>query len=66
MSEFKYRRHASSKALLNDNQEELQKYKLQRGREQKITELEEGINTIKAELTDIKELLKDILTKGTT
>jgi len=66
MSEFKYRRHPSSKALLNDNQEELQKYKLQRGREQKITELEEGINTIKAELTDIKELLKDILTKGTT
>jgi len=65
VSEFKYRRHASSKALLNDNQEELQKYKLQRGREQKITELEEGINTIKAELTDIKELLKDILTKGT-
>jgi len=65
VSEFKYRRHASSKALLNDNQEELQKYKLQRGREQKITDLEEGINTIKADVADIKELLKDILTKGT-
>jgi len=65
MSEFKFRREAHSKALLNNNKEELQHYKLQRSRMQKLTEMEGDINTLKEDVSTIKELLRAILNRGT-
>jgi len=64
-TKLKFRRDATSKALLNNNQEELAGYKLQRKKLQKVSELEGDINTLKADMSELKMLLKDILTRGT-
>jgi uncharacterized protein (UPF0335 family) len=60
LPESKFKREPDSKALLNTDGDELTKYRLQRSRVLKIDRLEEDINTLKA---DVK-LLKDILTRG--
>jgi hypothetical protein len=58
MDETKIQRDKSSSAVVNTDFEGLAAYKARRYSKDKMTELETDINSVKQELTDIKNMLQ--------
>jgi hypothetical protein len=57
MEDTKIRRDASSLAIINTDTDGLTAYKSRRNSKDKMKELETDINSVKQELTDIKNML---------
>lgn len=58
MDETKIRRDVNSSAVVNMDLEGLAAYKARRSNKDKIKELETDINSVKQDLTDIKNMLQ--------
>ncbi len=58
MDEIKIRRDSDSSAVVNTDLEGLAAYKARRFNKDKIKELETDINSVKQDLTDIKNMLQ--------
>lgn len=58
MDELKIRRDSNSSAVVNTDLEGLAAYKARRFSKDKIKELETDINSVKQDLTDIKNMLQ--------
>ena len=58
MKDTKIRRDASSLAIINTDTDGLAAYKARRNSKDKMKELETDINSVKQELTDIKNMLQ--------
>ena len=56
-------RDRNSKALLNTNNESLKAYKIKRNANLKIIEYENDINTLKSEISEIRNVLDVIVNK---
>ena len=64
MDETKVIRDANSSAVLNTDYAGLAAYKAKRINSTKIKELENDINSVKQELTDIKNMLQLLINRG--
>ncbi len=64
MQDTKIRRDEQSQAVLNTDLEGLEAYKKRRKVQEELAGLKADINTIKADMTDMKELLLQILNRG--
>ena len=64
MDETKVIRDANSSAVLNTDYAGLAAYKAKRINSVKIKELENDINSVKQELTDIKNMLQLLINRG--
>jgi|TARA_R110000744_G_scaffold135750_3_gene245251 hypothetical protein len=56
-------RDKESKAILSRNYTGLEAYKMQRSRNNKILEYENDINTLKKEITEIRQMLNILVNK---
>ena len=56
-------RDKNSKAILSNNSEGLKEYKLKRIQMQKVLEYENDINTLKSEISEIRNVLDVIVNK---
>ncbi len=56
-------RDKESKAILSRNYKGLEAYKMQRSRNNKILEYENDINTLKKEITEIRQMLNILVNK---
>jgi len=56
-------RDKESKAILSRNYNGLEAYKMQRSRNNKILEYENDINTLKKEITEIRQMLNILVNK---
>lgn len=65
MDETTIYRDSTSSAIISKDVSGLQAYKAKRMQQEKMKELETNINTVKEELSEIKNLLKQIIkTRG--
>lgn len=62
MNETKVFRDSDSSAVISTDVVGLNAYKVKREQQKKINKLETDINTVKQELSEIKNLLKQIIT----
>jgi hypothetical protein len=64
MKDNRLYRDPESTAVLNTDFDALHAYKIKRSNNTKIKELENDINTVKEELTEIKNMLQLLITRG--
>lgn len=63
MSTSTFHRDSITSALLNTDDAAIRAYKTRKENLKKIQDMEQEVNSIKNELSDIKDMLKQILTK---
>jgi TolA-binding protein len=62
--EHKFQRDGFSNALINQDSEGLAGYRTQKERSEKMDTLEHSINSLKSDVQEIKDLIKQLNSRG--
>ena len=57
-------RNSSTKAILNNNIEQLENYKKKRERDRKIFKLEKDVTDLRGDIGEIKQMMHELLMRG--